>query len=252
MARIALITGGGSGLGRATAHAFAQAGMTVAVVDLRAEAAKAVAAELPGKGHAGYAVDVADEAGVMATFAAVEKDLGPVAVLATFAGIVIWPSDGVKPTLARLGLDEWERTYAVNCRGTFLFLREYMRRRTETPLPDGRIITVASSAAQIGGYNTSAAYVSSKGAILALTKIAAREAAPLGITVNAISPGSINTPLLRAVMPEEKDAAYFVNVPLGRVGQPADIAAAAAFLASPAAGYITGSCIDVNGGMRMQ
>jgi len=252
MSRIALITGGASGLGLATAKAFADAGMTVAIIDLKADAAQKAVSSLPGKGHRGYALDVSRETDVIATFDAVERDLGPVAVLANFAGIVVWPEDKTRPAITKVEMSEWEKTFAVNTTGTFLCIREYLRKRTAKPVPDGRIINIASSAAQIGGYNTSIAYVASKGAILSLTKLAAREAAAMGITVNAISPGTIDTPLLRAVMPVEKDAAYIVNVPLGRVGKPEDIASAAVFLASSGAGYITGSCVDVNGGIRMQ
>ena len=252
MSRIALLTGGASGLGLATAKLFAEAGMTVAIVDLKAEAAEQAAASLPGKGHRGFALDVSDEARVIVTFDTVEREMGPIAVLGNFAGIVVWPEDKTRPAIVKVDMAEWQKTFAVNTTGTFLCVREYLRKRTARPVPDGRIINIASSAAQIGGYNTSVAYVASKGAILSLTKLAAREAAPMGITVNAISPGTIDTPLLRAVMPPEKDAAYIVNVPLGRVGKPEDIANAAAFLASPGAGYITGSCIDVNGGIRMQ
>jgi 3-oxoacyl-[acyl-carrier protein] reductase len=140
----------------------------------------------------------------------------------------------------------------VNARGTFLTIREMLRRRTQRPVPHGRIVNISSSAAQLGGYNGSSAYVASKGAVLSLTKVAAREAAPLGITVNAIAPGAIDTPLLREVMPPERDAAYLERVPAGRIGQPSDVAAAVAYLVSIEAGYVTGCCLDVNGGLRMQ
>jgi len=145
-----------------------------------------------------------------------------------------------------------ERTFAVNAMGSFLTIREMLRWRSRRPVEHGRIVNISSSAAQIGGYNGSAAYVSSKGAILSLTKLAAREAAPLGITVNAIAPGPIDTPLLRAIMPSEKDAAYAERIPMARIGRPDDVVAALAYLVSVEAGYVTGACLDVNGGLRMQ
>ena len=135
---------------------------------------------------------------------------------------------------------------------SFLTIREMLRRRSQRSVEHGRIVNISSSAAQIGGYNGSAAYVSSKGAILSLTKLAAREAAPLGVTVNAIAPGTIDTPLLRSVMPTERDAAYAEKIPMARIGKPADVVAAFSYLVSVDAGYVIGSCLDVNGGLRMQ
>jgi 3-oxoacyl-[acyl-carrier protein] reductase len=251
MARVALVTGGASGLGAATAASFAAAGMQVAIADLTLSAAQTVAAALPGGGHAAYRMDVADEAAVAETFAAVEAAHGPVAVFANFAGLIVTTRDK-RPQITETSVEEWHRTFAVNALGSFLGVRQMLRCRQAVPVADGRIILIASSAAQLGGYNGPSAYIASKGAVLSLVKVAAREAAALGITVNAISPGVIDTPMLRAAMPPERDAAYVVNVPMGRIGRPADIAAAAAFLASPEAGYITGSCVDVNGGIRMQ
>ena len=251
MTRVALVTGGASGLGAASAAIFATAGMQVAVCDINLEPARSTAAALPGEGHAAFHMDVSDEASVVATFAGVERELGPVAVFANFAGLII-TTRNKRPQLVDTGMDEWRRTFDVNAVGAFLGVREMLRCRMKVPVVDGRIILISSSAAQLGGYNGPSAYIASKGAVMSLVKVAAREAAPLGITVNAIAPGVIDTPMLRAAMPPERDAAYVANVPMGRIGLPADIAAAAAFLASPGAGYITGSCIDVNGGIRMQ
>jgi 3-oxoacyl-[acyl-carrier protein] reductase len=250
--RIALITGGARGMGRVTAGLFAKAGMRIAVADLNAEGAREAADALPRDGHRGYALDVGDEGQIVAAFDAIDRDMGPVSVLANFAGIFPWPKSGARPAIIDTPIEEWERTFQINARGSFLTIRELLRRRTKAPTPNGRIINISSSAAQLGGYNGSSAYVASKGAILSLTKVAAREAAPLGITVNAISPGAIDTPLLREIMPVERDAAYVERVPMGRIGRPEDVAAAALYLASEEASYVTGACIDVNGGLRMQ
>lgn len=252
MTRIALITGGASGLGRATALAYAGAGLSVVVADIDGARAAAVAAELQGKGHRGLALDVTDEAQVASVFALVEREVGPIAVLAHFAGISGYTPDGLNPKIADESVANWERTMDVNLKGTFLCVREMLRARRARPVPHGRIITTSSMVAQSGGINGGAAYAASKGAVLSFTKMAAREAAPLGVTVNSISPGAIDTPMLRSVMPPERDASYIQSIPMGRIGLPQDIAAAALFLASEDASFITGSCTDVNGGMRMQ
>jgi len=250
MARVALVTGGGSGLGRATCVSLALAGYQVAVADRSEEAAAETVANLAGHGRA-FAVDVIQEDQVVQLFDAVETQLGLVDALFNFAGVMIAPP-GRRPSIVDASLQDWEQTFAVNARGTFLCLRDMLRRRQRKPVEHGRIVNVSSTAAQIGGYNGSAAYIASKGAILSLTKIAAREAAPLAITVNCIAPGAVDTPMLRAAMPAEADAAYVKNVPLARIGRPEDVATAAVFLASVEAGYVTGSCLDVNGGLRMQ
>lgn len=252
MKRIVLVVGGASGLGKATAFASAQAGLTVAVADLDEKSASSTAVELPGTGHSGFVVDVAEEQSVRALFDQVETKLGAITIVQNFAGIMPWPSNGRRPEIIDSSVGDWDRTFAVNARGAFLCVREMLTRRAAAPLPHGRIILISSSAAQLGGYNGHCAYIASKGAILSLVKVAAREAASLGITVNAIAPGAVDTPMLRAVMPPERDSAYNERVPLGRLGLAEDVASAAVFLASENAAYITGACLDVNGGIRMQ
>jgi 3-oxoacyl-[acyl-carrier protein] reductase len=255
MTRIALITGGASGLGLATARRLAADGLTVAIADLRADAAREAAAGI-GPGHLGLQVDVAQEESVQALFKAVETQLGPVAVLACFAGLLSTaPRPGRLP-LVELGVDEWDRLMAVNGRGTFLCVREMLRRRaTGARVEHGRIVTVASLAGQVGGQQSGAAYSASKGAVLSLSKVAAREAAPLGITVNTIAPGPIDTPMLAQTVAEGNgDQKYLgvAQVPLGRIGTPDEIATAVSYLVSPGAGFVTGATLDVNGGMSMR
>ncbi|MEO8296391.1 MAG: SDR family NAD(P)-dependent oxidoreductase [Burkholderiales bacterium] len=254
--RIAMITGGASGIGLATAQRFVQDGMTVVIADLNDAAAHQAAASLPGTGHRGIGINIADEASVVSAFDAVETSLGAVAVLACFAGMLSTsPKPGRIPLIEQT-VQEWDQVHAVNARGTFLCIRELARRRTAKPVEHGRIITVASLAAQVGGLQSGAAYTGSKGSVLSLTKLAARELAALGITVNCIAPGPIDTPMLRATVPEGSgsDVKYLgaAQIPLGRVGEPREIAAAAGYLASIDGGFVTGATIDVNGGMRMQ
>jgi 3-oxoacyl-[acyl-carrier protein] reductase len=236
MKRVAVVTGAASGIGGACARALAADGLLVAETDRRA---------------APFLMDVTDESAVEGVFDEVEKKLGKVSVLVTSAGTMIAPTPG-RPSLTEITADAWDETFRVNARGTFFAIRALLRRRLHDPLPHGRIVTISSAAGQTGGLRGGADYAASKAAVLALTKLAAREAAPSGMTVNSIAPGPIETPLFRSVNPPGNDVAMIASVPLGRIGTPEEIAAAARFLVSEAAGYITGSVIDVNGGSRMQ
>jgi len=249
--RHALIIGGASGIGAATAKAFADEGTTVAVVDLALDKAEAVAVALPGAGHRGYVCDVLESSSIDSAFDAAESELGPAAVLVVAAGT---PGlvDGKRPNLRDTTEADWDRVMALNARGTFLATRAMLRRRAAQPVEHGRIVLVASMAAQMLAVNGPPSYVASKGAVLSFTRVAAGEAAGLGLTVNAVAPGAIDTPMLRGVMPPERDAEYLSRSVASRLGRPEDIAAAIAFLASPAADYVNGACIDVNGGLFMR
>lgn len=253
--RIALITGAAGGLGLASARRLAADGLTVAVADLDAARAAAAAAELAGTGHLGLRCDVGSEDSVRAAFDTVAERIGEVSVLACFAGILSTvPQPGRLPT-TEISLDEWDRVMQINARGSFLCIREMLRRAGGRPVEQGRIVTVASLAGQMGGMQSGAAYSASKGAVLALSKVAAREAAGLGITVNTVAPGPIETPMLQQTVPAGNGDQKYLGtaaVPLGRIGQPDEIAAAVAYLVSPAAAFVTGATIDVNGGMLMR
>lgn len=255
MTRIALVTGGAGGIGLATARQFAADGMIVAIADLDEEAAGTAARSLPGASHQAVRIDVADERSVSAAFERIESGVGPVAVLANFAGVLGQDIDQPRPSIEQIGLEQWEQLFAVNARGCFLCIREMARRRAARPVQHGRIITISSTAAQIGGYQANGAYIASKGAVLSLTKAAARDLARLGITVNAIAPGPIDTPMLRSARGTSSGDQGFSNLsmlPAGRIGRPEEVAAAASYLASESAAFVTGATLDVNGGLRMQ
>jgi NAD(P)-dependent dehydrogenase (short-subunit alcohol dehydrogenase family) len=243
--RVAVVTGGASGIGLGAAHGLAADGHRVAVVDRDGAAGDAAAEELRAGGATAIAVevDVADRASVVSGFERVRTELGPVEILVTSAGI-----ESFTPVLDITG-EEWDRIIGVNLTGTFTCI--------QAALPDmlasgwGRIVTISSSSAQSGAPNM-AHYVASKGGVIALTKALAYELARNGITVNTIPPSLVDTPMVR----KAEAAGDFPGVdvvgpmvPLGRAGTPADIAAACSFLCSDGGSYITGQVIGVNGGM---
>lgn len=255
MTRTAFITGGAGSLGFATASTLAADGLRIIVADMSEEAAQQAAAALPGGPHIGIVCDVTDEAAVARAFDAAEQALGPVGVLVTFAGYIGQAADEPRPAIADMDLERWERLFAINTRGTFLCVREMARRRRENPVADGRIVTISSAAGQIGGYQANAGYIASKGAVLSLTKGAARELAPLGIMVNSVAPGPIDTPMLaeaRGKGEGDKGFANLAMLPAGRIGRPEEVAAAVRYLVSIDAGFVTGATLDINGGLRMQ
>jgi NAD(P)-dependent dehydrogenase (short-subunit alcohol dehydrogenase family) len=249
--RLALVTGGGRGIGEAVARRLAAEGLRVVVADIDGGNASRVSDSL-GAPHAARTVDVADEAAVASLFDEVESTLGPVSVLICVAGILILPG-GERPLIKDMTMDTWERSFAVNTRGAFLCSREFLRRREAVPADDGRVVFFGSVAAQLGGYRSSAAYIAAKAAVHGYAKAFAREAAHLGITSNVVAPGLIDTEMLRSTVTSSGAlAAAAQSIPLGRVGTVDDVAAAVSYLVSPAAAYITGDVIDVNGGYRMQ
>lgn len=248
MSRVALVVGGASGIGLATSVALAGKGHVVGLADV-AQSDTAVS-QLPGTGHRPYRVDISDEAAVIRLFDAVEGELGPVAVFVSCAGIPGYVA-GQRPALRNTTLDNWNNVFAVNTTGTFLCTREMFRRRAVNPVEHGRIVLTGSMAALDGGKNSSPAYVASKGAVHALVKAAMNEARPLKMTVNCVAPGVVDTPMFRSAVPEERRPLVFSQMPFGRAGTPEEIGAVIAFLASEDASFISGACIDVNGGMRM-
>ncbi len=244
MSRVAVVTGGASGLGLAICGHLARQGRQVAVLDLDADAAEQAADHLRADGGRAVAgaLDVSDRAAVDRAFDAVRSDLGPIEVLVTSAGV-----SGFVP-FERVTLDDWHQAIAVNLTGTFHCL--------QAAIPDmvaacwGRIVTISSAAGQTGS-RRQAHYSASKGGVIALTKTVALEYASRGITANTIPPFTVDTPMLRAAQDSKflPDAEVLARmVPAGRVGTGDDIAAACAFLCSEEARYITGQVVGVNGG----
>jgi 2-hydroxycyclohexanecarboxyl-CoA dehydrogenase len=244
MSRVAVVTGGGSGMGRAICHHLARQGSTVAVLDIDGDAAAEVAKEVQAEdGTAlGARVDVSDRAAIDAALDEVRTAFGPIGIMVTSAGI-----EGFEDFLD-IDAGTWDRMMAVNLTGTFHCLQAVVPDMIEARW--GRIVTISSSSAQSGTRRMSH-YVASKGGVIALTKALALDLAPKGITVNTIPPGVIDTPMMRRPIESGAMASMeqvVARAPLGRAGTPDDIAAACAFLCSEEAGYITGQQINVNGG----
>lgn len=252
MSTVCLVTGAAGGIGKAIVSRLAQDGYSVLAADLSAQKAEAIVADLPGRGHRAIALDVANEVDVVSVFADAEKWGTPIEQVVAAAGILLFAGNGERPPIVDITLADWERTQSVNSTGTFLLLREFLRAASRRQIANGRFIGFSSVAAQLGGYRSSAAYIASKTAILGLIKAGAREAAALGVTVNAVAPGLIDAPMLRQSLPPENDGAAASNIPLQRLGTPEDVAGAVSFLMGSDAAYITGAVIDINGGYRMQ
>lgn len=247
---VALVTGGGRGIGAATCVKLAGDGFRIAVADIDLEGAQTVARRLTGAGHRAFPVDVTDEESVAALFAAVDAGLGPVTAIVCAAGGPL-VTNGEKPSIVTTSVDTWVRTDALNARATFLCIRAFLRQRAAAPVPHGRIVTLSSNAAVNAEPQVGAPYSASKAAIIALTRLAAVEGAPLGVTANAVAPGLTDTPAIRRDLTEEQIAAISRHIPVGSICQPEDIAAMIAFLVAPASDHVTGGLFEVNGGQHM-
>jgi NAD(P)-dependent dehydrogenase (short-subunit alcohol dehydrogenase family) len=237
-----VISGAGSGIGLATARRFAAEGAKVVAVDLNADAGKAAAEEVGGEF---VACDVADEAGVRELFDGVAERYGRLDIAFNNAGISPPDDDSILDT----GLETWERVIRVNTTSVYLcckYALPHMRAGGK-----GSIINTASFVALMGAATSQIAYTASKGGVLALTRELGVQFAREGIRVNALCPGPIATPLLLELFAKdpERAARRLVHVPMGRFGQPEEIAGAVAFLASDDASFITASTFVVDGGI---
>jgi 3-oxoacyl-[acyl-carrier protein] reductase len=239
--RVAIVTGGSRGIGRAIAEELSRAGAAVAVVARAEERAARVAEGLEGGGGAGFGCDVSDGAACQALVSSVEGRLGPVDILVNNAGIT---RDNI---LVRLKDEDWDAVMQTNLRGAFnttrALARGMMKRRS------GRIISIASVVG-LTGNRGQANYAASKAGLIGFTKSVAQELAARGVLANVVAPGFIETDMT-AELPDEARTMLFERIPLGRFGTPGDVAGAVRFLAGPGAAYITGQVLVVDGGMVM-
>jgi 3-oxoacyl-[acyl-carrier protein] reductase len=241
--RIALVTGASQGIGRACALALASAGATVALAARNEAKLAEVAAEIEAAGGkaAAFALDVASEESIKTGSNAILDKFGKVEILVNNAGIT---RDDLVLRMKRV---DWDDVVATNLTGAFLLTQALLRAMLKNRW--GRIINISSvvgRSGQAGQVN----YAATKAGLIGLTRSLAREVGARGITVNAVAPGYIETPMT-AVLNAEQTAAMLATIPLGRAGSDSDIASAVLYLASEGAGYVTGAVLDVNGGMFM-
>ena len=240
----ALVTGGGRGIGRGIALALAGAGARVTVADCDAPVAAEVVAELPSGCGFALEMDVADRASVDAGFERAQAALGPVDIAVANAGVLTFA-----PFL-ELTVAEWQRTLDVDFTGVFHTAQAAARRMAEAQRP-GSIIVVTSVSADVPS-RTQGHYCAAKAGALMLVRAMAWELADRGIRVNSIGPGWIDTRLATGYLDvPERRAEVIATIPIGRVGQPADVGSAAVFLAGDAASYVTGAHLRIDGGLAI-
>jgi len=241
--RIALVTGAAQGIGRAIAMELAAAGATLALADMNEARLNETTAELASTGAAAaaFVMNVSSQESIETGAGAILDKFGKVEILINNAGIT---RDNL---MLRMKRADWDSVISINLTGAFLLTQALLSPMLKNRW--GRIVNIASvvgRAGQAGQVN----YAASKAGLIGFTRSLAREVASRGITVNAVAPGYIETPMT-AVLSEQQNAAMMATIPLGRRGTPKDVAEAVKFLASDAASYITGHVLDVNGGMFM-
>lgn len=241
--RVSIVTGGAQGIGKAICESLAALGGAVIISDMNLDGAKATAAELTGKGYRAMAlqVDVADADSVKCMVNETLSEYGKIDSLINNAGITR------DTLLLRMKDAEWDAVLAVNLKGVFNCMKAVLRSMSKQR--SGKIVNISSIVGAIGNVGQ-ANYAASKAAVIGLTKTAAREYAGRSITVNAVAPGFIET-AMTAALPDSVQESLKVQIPMARLGTPADIAEAVAFLVSDRANYITGQVLHVNGGMYM-
>jgi NAD(P)-dependent dehydrogenase (short-subunit alcohol dehydrogenase family) len=240
-----IVTGAAGGIGRAVTEAFAATGARVMAVDLRQEAVDEVVAGLEGTGHVGVAADLADLAGHDALIRRAREELGGLYVLANLAAVL-----RRRGSLAEVTEEDFDLQLGVNLKAAFFLCRAAGAAMIEQG-KGGRIITFSSQGWWTGGFGGSVVYAASKGAVTTMTRGLARTFGPHGITVNTVSPGQVNTPMLMTGLAPEVYEAMKKQTPLGYVAEPEELAGPVIFLASDHAKYITGATLNVSGGFLM-
>lgn len=244
MTQTALVTGAAAGLGKVIAAHLLEQGFQVVLTDVDAARAQQAVDALDHDNVLALGLDIRQPEDFTRALDATVARFGSLEVLVNNAALTL-----ATPVM-EIGVDEFDRVISTNLRGTFVGCQTLGRYFASQGY--GRIINLASLAGQNGGTASGAHYAASKGGILTLTKIFARELSKSGVTVNAIAPGPMDSPMVHALVPEEKMAGLLQMIPVGKLGEPEFIAQAVALLASPQASFVTGATWDINGGLFMR
>lgn len=244
MTQTVLVTGAAAGLGKVIAASLLEQGFQVVLTDVDAARAQQAADELDNGSVLALGLDLRQPQDFDRALDAAVARFGSLDVLVNNAALTL-----ATPVM-EIGVDEFDRVLSTNLRGTFVGCQTMGRYFASRGY--GRIINLASLAGQNGGTASGAHYAASKGGILTLTKVFARELAKSGVTVNAVAPGPMDLPMVHALVPEEKMAGLLAMIPVGKLGEAEFIARAVALLASPQASFVTGATWDINGGLFMR
>jgi 3-oxoacyl-[acyl-carrier protein] reductase len=246
--RVALVTGGGTGIGLAVSMRLVEEGAAVAILgrDPRklSEALERMRGTHSGAKVAAYTADVADDAQLAEAIERARRELGAISILINNAGVSP-KREGRKVPVAMLSTQEWRQTLEINLSGAFYAARACVADFEK--LRWGRVISISSVAGRTRSDVVGAHYAAAKAGLIGFSRVLAVELAPLGVTVNCIAPGQIDT----GMTDPAANAAYLPRIPVGRIGAPGDIAAAVSYLASDAASFVTGATLDVTGGSFM-
>ena len=241
---VAIITGAGGAIGRATARLFESEGASLALVDVKKEGIEEMAEQVRHRGGRAlsFGIDVSDENQIIELVRSTVEKLGSLDIVVNNAAI------SMETPIIDITVADWDRIMAVNLRSVFLLSREAFR--VMKTRKKGKIISMASASAKIGGLVVGAHYAASKAGVICFTKSLALQAAPFNINVNAVCPGPTKSPMTDA-WGEKANADFAARIPFKRYGEPDEIAQAILFLASERSRYITGEILDVNGGLVM-
>lgn len=242
--RVVVVTGAAGGIGGAVCQALDEAGARLFVVDVSEEAVDSVLSRLSGEGHRGRPVDLADLSTHDTIFTEAMQG-GELAALTHMAAVLVR-----RATVDDVTEEDWDLQHDVNLKATF-FLNRAAQHAFAAQGTGGAIVNFTSQGWWTGGFGGSVVYAASKGGIVSLTRGLARSFAPSGVRVNAVSPGGVDTPMLRSGMTDESLADFVSMIPVGRLAQPDELAGSVLFLASDASRYITGAVINVSGGQLM-